>query len=34
MSQVKTTNRQIQLAARPHGAPVDSDFNLAELRDT
>ena len=26
MSQTKTTNRQIQLAARPHGAPVDSDF--------
>ena len=30
MSQAKTINRQIQLAARPHGAPVNSDFNLVE----
>jgi len=30
MSQAKTINRQIQLAARPHGAPVDTDFKLAE----
>ncbi|WP_022954200.1 NADP-dependent oxidoreductase [Leucothrix mucor] len=30
MSQANATNRQIQLAARPHGAPVDTDFKLAE----
>ena len=30
MSQTTATNRQIQLAARPHGVPVDSDFKLAE----
>jgi len=30
MSQAKATNRQVQLAARPHGAPVDSDFKLVE----
>jgi NADPH-dependent curcumin reductase CurA len=30
MTQTKETNRQIQLSARPHGAPKPADFRLAQ----